>query len=532
MTTRIDRRTFIGTAAVATAVAPALAAKRRAAAAEFDVVVIGGGVAGTYTAWRLKQAKPELRVALFEMSGRIGGRLRSISFPQAPHFFADVGGMRFLPVQKHVAGVVKTLNLPTRGFPVAGENNRIALRGKSFRYAEAGGGNNLFGYNIAPGDQSPQSSLYVRAMSRIVPDFASMTPDKWKAMRSTFVYRGRLLKDWAAWTLLNDAFTAEERAFVQDTGGYDDFILYQSGLQEFDFNFLGDDESKPFLSIGGGYQRLPEALAEEARHLGVEVTMHCPVVGLHIPDKRGDIFRLTTTPVDAMRAETTAKQVVLALPRRAIEMIDDFPALRREPLRTLVQSAIAVPAGKSLTLYPRPWWKDQGIVGGRSITDMPARQFYALGAEIERLPVEDTGGFGILMQYADGNTVEFWRETVPPPKPSDTGFQWLGGDSELAQEINREAALVYGVTPPTPLAACFQDWSADPYGGGWHFWAQGVDGLAIADRIIKPLDDCNLFICGEAYTPNESGWVEGAIERSERMLQQHFGLGMPNWLGA
>jgi monoamine oxidase len=127
--------------------------------------------------------------------------------------------------------------------------------------------------------------------------------------------------------------------------------------------------------------------------------------------------------------------------------------------------------------------------------------------------------------------VEFWRETVPPPKPADAGFQWLAGDSQLAQEINREAALVYGVIPPQPIAACFQDWSADPYGGGWHFWAQGVDGLAIADRIIKPLDDRNLFICGEAYTPNESGWVEGAIERSERMLQQHFGLGAPNWLG-
>lgn len=531
MTIKIDRRTFIGTAAAVTAIAPAAAATRRAAKADFDVVVVGGGVAGAYTAWRLRHAKPELHVALFEMSGRIGGRLRSVAFPQAPHFFADVGGMRFLPVQKHVAGVVKILNLPTRGFPVAGENNRIALRGKSFRYADAGGANNLFGYNIAPGDQSPQSSLYVRAMSRIVPDFAAMTPDKWKAMRSTFVYKGRLLKDWAAWTLLNDAFTAEERAFVQDTGGYDDFILYQSGLQEFDFNFLGDDESRPFLAVGGGYQRFPEALAEEARHLGAKVALETRISSLHVPDKAGGLFRLSVQARDGKRTALTARRVVLALPRRAMELIDDFPALRDPKLGNLVSSAIAVPAGKSLTLYPRPWWKDQGITGGRSITDMPARQFYALGAEVERLPIEDTGGFGILMQYADGNTVEFWRETVPPPKPWDAGFQWASGDSQLAQEITREAALVYGVTPPRPIAACIQDWSADPYGGGWHFWAQGVDGLAIADRIIKPLDGCSLFICGEAYTPNESGWVEGAIERSERMLQQHFGLPVPNWLG-
>ncbi|HEX2593740.1 MAG TPA: NAD(P)/FAD-dependent oxidoreductase [Rhizomicrobium sp.] len=530
---RIDRRAVLGSGAALTLAPFAAAAKTapRARPADFDVAIIGGGVAGCYTAWRLRQAAPGLRVGLFEMSNRIGGRLRSVSFPQAPNLFADVGGMRFLPVQKHVAGLVQQLNLPTRGFPVASPSNRIALRGKSYSYAEAGNGANLFGYNISPADQSPQSSLYVRAMSRIVPDFAAMTPDKWKAMRATFTYKGRLLKDWAAWTLLNDAFTAEERAFVQDTGGYDDFILYQSGLQEFDFNFLGDDESKPFLCIAGGYQRLPQALANEAQHLGVTVAMQSSLVGLHVPPKPGGLFGLVVSSgTDARQQALTAKHVVLALPRRAIERIADFPALKDPKVADLVGSVTAVAACKSLTLYERPWWKDAGVTSGRSVTDMPARQFYAIGSETERLPIEDAAGHGVLMAYADGPMVEYWRETVPAPRLEDAGFQMLAGDSQLAQEITREAALVYGVTPPVPLAACFQDWSADPYGGGWHFWAQGRDGFALADRVMQPIEGCPLFICGEAYTTNESGWVEGAVERAETMLQRHFGLKPPGWL--
>src|SRR5262245_18378712 len=111
-------------------------------------------------------------------------------------------------------------------------------------------------------------------------------------MRGTFTYKGRLLKDWEAWTLLNDAFTGEERAFIQDAGGYDDFILYQSGLQEFDFNFLGDDESKPFQALGVGYQRLPSALAEAAIANKALLAMGTRLRSLHLPDAQGGLFHL------------------------------------------------------------------------------------------------------------------------------------------------------------------------------------------------------------------------------------------------
>ena len=42
-----------------------------------DYAIIGGGVSGAYSAWRLKQAMPAARVALFEYSNRIGGKLFS-----------------------------------------------------------------------------------------------------------------------------------------------------------------------------------------------------------------------------------------------------------------------------------------------------------------------------------------------------------------------------------------------------------------------------------------------------------------------
>jgi monoamine oxidase len=45
---------------------------------ELDVAIVGAGSAGTYVAYRLLQARPDWRIAIFERSNRIGGRLWSL----------------------------------------------------------------------------------------------------------------------------------------------------------------------------------------------------------------------------------------------------------------------------------------------------------------------------------------------------------------------------------------------------------------------------------------------------------------------
>ncbi|HXL98466.1 MAG TPA: FAD-dependent oxidoreductase [Rhizomicrobium sp.] len=451
----VSRRGVLGGAA---ALSLAAISARAAAGADLDVAVVGGGVAGAYAAWRLRSEQPGSRVRLFETSERIGGRLHSVAFPQAPHLVGEAGGMRFLPAQKHVANLVKHLNLPARGYPVDAPYERLELRGRSFSLAEIGQPTKLFPYNIPAADQSPKSMLFLQSMERIVPGAKTMTAAKWRRIRAGVRYKGRLLKDWAAWTLLADVLTMEEMRFLQDASGYDDVSLHETGLDQFDFIFLGDDESKPFLTIAGGYQRLPLTLAQEAGTAGAGIEMKTRLASLSVPAAANEYFHLGLLDRIGRRSAVTAKRVVLALPRRAIETVAISPV---NSLFNDLVSVEPVPACKALLLYPKPWWRDLGIVGGRSITDAPARQFYALGAEKERLPSEAANGFGVLMMYCDANSAEYWKE-LAPPSPAG-GFQWLSGDSQLAMEVHREAGLVYRTTPPKPLSACFQDWTAAPW---------------------------------------------------------------------
>jgi monoamine oxidase len=512
----LSRRSFLG-AASAWSIAPALARAR--SASDLDVAIVGGGAAGTYAAWRLARERPHLKTRLFEASDRIGGRLHSLSFPQAPHLIVEGGGMRFLDAHRHVSGLARTLGLATREFPVDRDTDRVMLRGTNYSLGDVHAGRARFSYRVPDRDQTPDADYFDRAIARVLPDVRRMSASDWKKIRAGYRFKERLLRDWTNRALLLDGMSGEELALAEDASGYDDWIEGESGLDELDYYFVHDDESQPFRTLVGGYQGLPLALAERAAKAGAGVSKTERLVSLRMTASG---FELAFRDRRDRLSTLTSAKVILALPRRALEGIADFAAAREPRFARLIASVTPIPACKSLLLYQRPWWRDHGIVEGRSVTDMPARQFYCFGAEPERTANESADGYGVLMSYCDEKSVQTWVALAG----SSVGFATLDGDSALAREVHREAQLVIGTTALKPLAAYFQDWTVGPYGGGWHYYALGHDGEADAEAILKPVPDRDLYVCGEAYS-HAQGWVEGALERTETVLQRHFGLAPP-----
>jgi len=79
---------------------------------EYDLAVVGGGVAGLYCGMH---AAPDWRVALFEGSHRLGGKLETVSMLG---FDAEYGAMRFDPIRQFRMGeLIKELGIETLPFP-------------------------------------------------------------------------------------------------------------------------------------------------------------------------------------------------------------------------------------------------------------------------------------------------------------------------------------------------------------------------------------------------------------------------------
>jgi monoamine oxidase len=80
-----------------------------------------------------------------------------------------------------------------------------------------------------------------------------------------------------------------------------------------------------------------------------------------------------------------------------------------------------------------------------------------------------------------------------------------------------------------PYSAAYHTWNEDPYGGGWHEWKADYRLDEVMCRMRKPVPELDVHIVGEAYSFGQ-GWVEGALDTAESMLQDFFGLKRPPWL--
>ena len=135
MESNISRRQFVARAATA---ASALALPTLANAAPtssqnlapkdsdkevLDLAIVGAGIAGIYSGWRLVTADPaslrilgrpvstgrRLRVTVFEGSQRVGGRLLSARAPDLSAI-CELGGMRFASSHKRVVSLINDSN--------------------------------------------------------------------------------------------------------------------------------------------------------------------------------------------------------------------------------------------------------------------------------------------------------------------------------------------------------------------------------------------------------------------------------------
>jgi monoamine oxidase len=490
----------------------------------YDAVVVGGGVGGTYAAWRLAtgtvsgaspipQDPADRSIALVELSDRIGGRLESLVPPGMENLRAEFGGMGYTSNDMLLNELVELFSLPSEPFPRGGESNLFYLRGTRFTAGQASDPTFTPPYQLPSGDKGVDPrTLVPNAIEKVFPGCSTWTQEQWDQATAK-PFNGRSLNDMGFWNFLSLAMTNEELSYARDAYGHFFEVANWNCAQALPWFML--DGNATYSTLTDGYDQLPLTLAQSFAGAGGQTFMSTPVLGVE---------QVTSGPQGSSAMEVVvqggqtfqATVVVLALPRRALELLDSQVLAAA---RQLITSVTGQPVMKVFCCYDQPWWSKLGITAGSSATDLPLGQVWYFG------PDSDSNESSLLLAtYNDTLNPTFWEGIASGPKfPSGDGTDpyWpeQATSDYLVGELQRQLAELHGVTPPDPYSAAWMDWSADPYGGAFNTWNVGVDVATVASSILQPDPSVPLYVCGEAYS-HDQGWVEGALDTAEQVVEK------------
>lgn len=526
-----------------------------------DVAVVGAGVGGCYTAFRLAAAPggggpAARRVTLYERSHRTGGRIWSVGLDDGRGGWAELGAMRLDRGATSVMGLLDHLGLGSSLVPFSfgRDENLTYARGTLVRQRQLAAPAPALPYRLRPRERGRgPGELELLAVETLLPGFTRLRAGHHRAVERG--HRRRAGEDAAAYRRLRDAavvhgkplcragwtgvleatLSGEAVRCVHDTGGYDHH--HGNAADWIDVLFHTPPRAR-YLTLSRGMGSLPAALRASFEAAGGRTRLGHRLcrVDRAAPDARrphgAPLYELTFAREDATgrdtgeRVRVRARTVVLALPQGALRRLDGPGRLFTPLMREDVEAVQAVPALKLYLAYAEPWWRELGLTTGRSTTDTPLRQLWYGGG---------TGPALLLAAYPNGPSAASWKRFHEGPRYAGPDDGVLGDaprpSAAMVEHAHRLLCAMHGVRTPPPLAARWQDWDRAPHDGAWHLWRPGRSSAAVAARMRRPAPGEALYVVSDCWTSNP-GSIPGALSCAEDVLQGGVGLAPPPWARA
>lgn len=467
----------------------------------YDVIIIGGGTAGVYCAWRLMQMCPLWRVLVLEREDEVGGRLLSRPGEATGGTAMEFGAMRFFPADHpRVTALLRQLGIPTVEVTQQTPDNLVVVRDVRIRSGDL-----------------VQTAPHVY---RLLPDEVGKSTDQLVA-RAQAMGSGQQQQGITFTEAMKRVGTSNEAlTMYKDVGGYSFDLDDESAATAFVEHGIVDTSAATTSSsstivtqhmVVGGFQRLVRTLAER-----VTCATGCDVVRLSQEAGRGVTTgqgRLTT--VDYRKRDTGA--VVQAFASRLVLAIPYDDAMRLLLASTslnlsspgvaeaLTRGSLGWSACKVFVEFDRAWWSPAWL--GRNVTDAQPRQVW-FGEAI-------AGGPRNALVYAGSREARLWRALCP----YDDGSQRWHDAAEvpsLAQRTRQEMIAMFGsstVGDAQPVRLRWRYW----HSAAWFWRAGDVDRRrrALTGGEVAP----GVWLTGSCYGILQ-GWVEGALQTAEATVQQ------------
>jgi monoamine oxidase len=428
----------------------------------YDFVILGGGIAGLYTAYQLLQKNPDSKLLLLEKSARLGGRIHTY---KDKYMSVEAGAGRF-----H-SGHVRLLEL----IGDLGLSSHIIDIETGFKYEPVDGPASV---------SEPVPSSLIRHILR-----ESKKTDIERLRNQSFL-------DFAK-TVVSEA----DVQFIEGSFGYYTELV---SMNAHDALYLMSEHlsgKHQFHVLSGGLSQLIDALETKLRGYGEGVTIlkrhEVETLRCHAWSSADSVTKVTVEKFEiackGIAKKYYGRVLIGALPKQVLEKIPMF-----RPLKPIFEQIICGPLCRiyskfSLDASGQPWFHDLSKI----TTNNKLRMV---------IPVNASQGI-LMSSYTDNKFAKYWKRLY------DRDLR-AGSSRCVEEQLRRQLEETTGKTVPEAIVTRVFYWDC-----GVGYWGVGANSAEISRMVIQPFEH-NVFLCGEHFSEKNQQWIEGALETSATVISK------------
>ncbi|MFN3926954.1 MAG: flavin monoamine oxidase family protein [Pseudanabaenaceae cyanobacterium] len=438
------------------------------------ILIVGAGLAGLTIGYRLWQK--QIPFTLIEGSDRVGGRMFSQSNALGTAQTTELGGEFINTGHKNIQTLAQEMGLELVDLDQIdrGLNQEIwffdnrKIEFKEVAQAFVPLAKQILKDQEAIGDFSYQkSSPKAQALDRLsVADYIQ------KYARNSFLAE-----------LLNVAYTIEYGRDTREQSAFNLIFLLGTGQQE--LQLFGESDER--YTIKGGNQQLPQKLAEKISNF-IETGTYLESIR-QASDGR---YQVSVRKGNSSQ-QITYRRVVLAIPftiLRAIDLQVELPPRKQKAIKELGYGYNA----KLITSYSDRIWRTRYKSNGTVFTDLGWQNTWETG---KYAPTQT----GLITNYLGGSKcLALSTNAVQEGKNFVNSFRQIFPEVD---KVYQQALLINW--PKLPLTQ--GSYSCYLVGQATQFF--GIEGEPVA----------NLFFAGEHCSTEHQGYMEGACDSAQRVVE-------------
>jgi cytochrome b involved in lipid metabolism len=432
----------------------------------YDLVIIGGGISGIYTLYKLSSKYPQLKILLLESGERYGGRIYSYKETiDGEEYVMDLGAGRLGHHHKLINNLINELGLKpkivdipnTKTYIEISENNKV--------------------HNKTHVKDTIMTKLYNFFLSPLVSKLGKSALQKF--------YLSELIKKYVSLS-----FFQKVESVFEYSSDLNEFNAYDA-IEYFKHDY--NNETK-FFTLYGGLEQIIENMLDLIKKTKSYKSKNITLLNLsnveNITKINNNLYKIVVNNYNKSKVYNVySNYVICAIPKQSLEKFDLFKPILRD-----LNSINSINLLRIFEIYNKTneevWFKNIE----KTITNSEV-QFV--------IPINPNNGL-IMSSYSDCANARFWNLLR-----AKKGIQFV--KNKLNIKLNQLFSIYNIKVPPSKYIKMYF-WDA-----GVACWKKNVDSDNLSSKLLNPCP--NVFIIGENYSKYQA-WCEGALMTSENCISK------------